>query len=55
MYRQGGSAMSRKTHGGKGDRRRIWSLEDDDWDRVFKRDKKNTEKNRYKRSEKHEK
>ena len=32
---------------------RTHHIEDDDWDAIFKRDKKNTEKNRYKRNQKH--
>jgi hypothetical protein len=31
---------------------RPYECEDEDWDLIFKRDKKNQEKNRYKRSDK---
>ena len=34
---------------------RTHQITDDDWDLAFRRDKKNVEKNRYKRSNKHEK
>ncbi len=47
--------MSRATHGGKGDRRRVWAVEDDDWNLAFKREKKNVSKNRYKRGQRAEK
>lgn len=34
---------------GKGSKRRITTIDDDDWDLAFKRNGKNLEKNRYKR------
>lgn len=40
---------------GKGSKRRITRIEDDDWDLAFKRSKKNAEKNRYKRGNKEKK
>ena len=47
--------MSNTVKNGKGDRRRIWNVENDDWDRIFKRNKENILKNRYKRGQRGEK
>lgn len=47
--------MSNTVKNGKGDRRRIHTVDDDNWNLAFKREKKNTEKNRYKRGHKSEK
>ncbi len=47
--------MSNTVQNGKGDRRRVWDVENDNWNLAFKREKKNVSKNRYKRGQKFEK
>ena len=46
---------SNTVQNGNGDRRRIWNVESDDLDRVFKRNKENILKNMYKRGQRGEK
>ncbi len=46
--------MSRTVHrGGYVIKSRPYEVSDDDWDIIFKREKQNTEKSRYKRGQKH--
>jgi hypothetical protein len=53
VIRLGDTVVSNTVQNGKGDRRRIWVVDDSDWDRAFRRNDKNVEKNRYKRGNRH--